>query len=366
MKGPVPIATLLLLFANLAAAYFSLGNQDAILRWGFTPRLGNVGPVEHFVTSFTSLFVHFDPFHLLGNMLFLAGVGPAVEKAVGPLRFFTIYVVGGLAGVWLHGVLALAAMPMIVEEPVFGASASIAALIGYSWLRFGRAKIPLLPNWYVPVYFVVFLWLMLQIAGGVWVVRQLGSHNAYWAHLGGFLIGVVFAFAFRADVAVALERDVERAKQANALSVSAQEAVAVAGKASPQSLALAYESAKSVDDAEAANRALMRLFQVSPEYENALAVRELSARNLLSQIPSSQRLKTTYKVPPAAAQLLLDSILQEESSSDTANALLALLEMSAAGDGIDARHYAQRLSKEFSLSPQTEVAKAKWPRLFTS
>ena len=80
-------------------------------------------------SALTCLFLH-DPqniLHLLGNLVFLAAVGPLVESEVGPLRFVVVYVLAGLAGVAAHWSVAASSG---VGTPLIGASSAIAGCVG--------------------------------------------------------------------------------------------------------------------------------------------------------------------------------------------------------------------------------------------
>ncbi|MCH8273687.1 MAG: rhomboid family intramembrane serine protease, partial [Armatimonadetes bacterium] len=186
MTGRVPIFTLLLIAANLVAAAFLLGIPAEATAWGFIPEPFVAQTLlERVYRALTSMFVHISPVHLLANLVLLAAVGPPVEQAAGPWRFLLVYFVGGFLGVGAHWAMVTAAQPLAADLPLVGASAPLAALIGYAWLRFYRARVPLFPKVGVPVWAVVAFWVALQVVGGLMANRQYGAPVAYWAHLGG-------------------------------------------------------------------------------------------------------------------------------------------------------------------------------------
>jgi membrane associated rhomboid family serine protease len=148
------------------------------------------------VTVFTSMFMHGSFLHIFGNMLFLAIFGPTAEDRVGRLRFIVLYLVGGL--------VALAAQVLVDPSstaPTIGASGAIAAVLGGYALLYPRARVLTLVFivFFVTIIEVPALWLL-----GFWFLTQLyfgaaglatpvGTNEgvAYFAHVGGFLFGLL-------------------------------------------------------------------------------------------------------------------------------------------------------------------------------
>lgn len=147
---------------------------------------------------FVSGFVHGGYIHLCGNMLFLSVFGPAVEKELGWMRFVVFYAVAVLAAFYAHTIVHPHS-----EVIVVGASGAIAAVMGAYLVLFPRAKIVTL----VPIIFlikvvevpaVLFMlgWFALQGANGY---LSLGTPTsiAWFAHIGGFLMGVAVGLHHR-------------------------------------------------------------------------------------------------------------------------------------------------------------------------
>jgi membrane associated rhomboid family serine protease len=370
MAGRTPWATFGLLVANFVAAFFTLNNPEVMIRWGFIPApLADQSIVERFLTAFTSLFVHVDPVHLLANTLLLAAAGPQVERAAGALRFVTVYFVCGFAGVLCHSVATRAIAGPVTGEPLVGASASLAGLIGYAWLRFGRAKVPLAPRVYVPLTAVVLAWVVLQAAGAFWDLGMPGGHVGYFAHLGGLVAGFLLAWIWGAGREAAGEAE-ERAL----VDAATQGAAARAGAAHrglegkpgrPELLKEAFLGADAMGDAAAAEAALNGLFDADPAYDSCFAIEELARRRLLSAKPAAIRVRLAVElspVSPQAAETLLQSVLEDAPGPETPNALVALIQLF--GGAATARVYAQKLEADYSLSPQAEAARERWPGLF--
>ena len=150
---------------------------------------------ERVVTVVTSMFGHGDLLHLLGNLYFLWLVGDDLEHRYGPLRFLALYLVCGLGGQ-----AAVLATDAAGQVPYLGASGAIAGLMGaymvlfpgariVQYLRFYWRIVPLaLPAW---AYFL--LWFGSQLVGAA----VGGSGVGWWAHIGGFVVGVAIAAVTR-------------------------------------------------------------------------------------------------------------------------------------------------------------------------
>jgi membrane associated rhomboid family serine protease len=152
------------------------------------------------VTIFTSMFMHGGILHLAGNMLFLWIFGNNVEDSMGPVRFVVFYVLGGLAAV-VGQVIVGPNEPI----PLIGASGAVAAVLGGYIVLYPRARV-------LTVIFIVFFFTVLELPAmvmlGLWFVEQIlfGVYGlsqpvgeggvAYFAHIGGFALGLVAIKAF--------------------------------------------------------------------------------------------------------------------------------------------------------------------------
>lgn len=161
-------------------------------------------PWEVAITLVTSLFLHGGFVHLFGNMIYLWVFGDGVEDAIGHARYFLFYVFCGAMGSLSHTVLfPTSAIPSI------GASGSIAGILGAFLVLRPHARIvtlfPLVIYWamaeipaivFLPVWFFMQFFngfLSLQAARGTQEVAGI----AWWAHVGGFVVGAIAAVAFR-------------------------------------------------------------------------------------------------------------------------------------------------------------------------
>jgi membrane associated rhomboid family serine protease len=156
-------------------------------------------PGRQLPNIFTSMFLHGGWMHLLGNMWFLWLFGNNIEDSMTRPRFVAFYLLAGLA----------AALAQVMADPnsavpMVGASGAISGVMGAYLVLFPRVRVftmvPLgfyatsvaLPAWAMLIY-----WMFLQIVGGVTSIasEQTGG-VAFWAHLGGFVAGVVLVKVF--------------------------------------------------------------------------------------------------------------------------------------------------------------------------
>ncbi|MHB0938826.1 MAG: rhomboid family intramembrane serine protease [Armatimonadota bacterium] len=153
------------------------------------------------LTIFTSMFLHGGPVHLLGNMLYLWIFGNNVEDIMGPFRYIMFYL--------LCGVIAAIAQLLLWQGnpniPMLGASGAIAGVLGGYLVRFPYARVDscLFLFIYVtvvrlPAMIVLAFWFVIQLFQGTagLVARGNGGGTAWWAHIGGFLAGMLLVMLF--------------------------------------------------------------------------------------------------------------------------------------------------------------------------
>lgn len=209
-----PVFTWIIVVVNvLVFGYqFWLGESSRgfrfILDYGFVPAVFASDPVNAFPSLFTSLFLHGGWAHLLSNMIFLVVFGDNVEDRVGHWRFLLFYLAGGAAATGVHALFA-----GISLVPLIGASGAISAVLGAYILLYPHQRVmtfipPLFVPWLllalfarVPRFFMLWLpawvfigyWALLQLveAGASFRVADDGGGVAWWAHVGGFVVGLV-------------------------------------------------------------------------------------------------------------------------------------------------------------------------------
>lgn len=136
------------------------------------------------LTLLTSLFLHANLMHLALNLVFLAWVGKFTEWVLGPGRFILLYALGGIGG----GLLQVVASPDSTV-PVVGASGAIAAVFGCYALLFSRHQATAPAG---NALRIAAVWIGLQLLIG-FVANTDAGGIAIWSHIGGFLVGLLFA-----------------------------------------------------------------------------------------------------------------------------------------------------------------------------
>ena len=162
--------------------------QNVVLQFGLIPAAPEA-------TAFlTSMFMHGGLLHLAGNMLFLWIFGDNMEDEMGHAGFLVFYLACGVAASAAH-VLSAPWSPV----PMVGASGAIAGVMGGYLLMFPRARVDILIILIVffrilpvPAWLMLMLWFGFQLLAGVGADPMEGG-VAYWAHAGGFVLGMGFA-----------------------------------------------------------------------------------------------------------------------------------------------------------------------------
>ena len=147
----------------------------------------------------SSMFLHGSWMHLLGNMWFLWLFGNNIEDAMTRPRFLAFYLLAGLAAA-----LAQVATDPASVVPMVGASGAISGVMGAYLVLFPRVRvftvIPLgffLQTFALPAWGMLVYWAVLQMVGGFGsIVSSEGGGVAFWAHIGGFIAGVVLVKLF--------------------------------------------------------------------------------------------------------------------------------------------------------------------------
>ena len=197
-SGRRPYVTIALILMNVLVflAYFPGASewslQGFFMTWGLVP--GRLMAGSGAETLLTHMFLHGGWMHLAGNMLFLWIFGDNLEDEMGHLGFLLFYLVSGLAAAGLQ----IAPDPASAV-PMVGASGAIAGVMGGYLLLFPRARVDVLVIIVVfirifawPAWVILGIWLAIQVFSG-FATPLDGGGVAYWAHVGGFVAGVVLA-----------------------------------------------------------------------------------------------------------------------------------------------------------------------------
>lgn len=196
LRTPYVTYVLLALNIGIYLAGFVLWQTDSALSslyYNYAMIPARIANGENYTSLITSVFLHGGFWHLAGNMLFLWIFGDNIEDKMGHIPFLIFYLAGGAAA----DLAQFAADPWS-PVPTIGASGAIAAVMGGYLLLFPRAKIDILLIFIIffrvftiPAWVTLGLWFAFQLINGV-ASDVSGGGVAYWAHAGGFVIGIVF------------------------------------------------------------------------------------------------------------------------------------------------------------------------------
>jgi membrane associated rhomboid family serine protease len=195
-----PVVTIVIIAINVLVFLLELAGGDAFVQqWSVIP--ADIVAGRHWITILTGMFMHAGWMHIIGNMVFLWAFGPEIEDAMGPIRYFVFYLLGGLAAA-----LAQIAAASASTIPNLGASGAIAAVMGAFLITYPRDRIRTLIFFgffvtmaMIPAALLIGLWFVIQLFSqvGAVVSAQSGAGGvAYMAHVGGLIFGVVAARLF--------------------------------------------------------------------------------------------------------------------------------------------------------------------------
>jgi membrane associated rhomboid family serine protease len=190
--GVVPVRLSIVLFNNGYVPWNLVKDLDT----SYVPPMAAILPL------FTSMFLHGSWLHLIFNMWALWIFGDNVEDRLGHTWYLLFYLICGVAAALFHTLLNAGS-----TIPTVGASGAIAGVMGAYFLLYPRARVLTL----VPLFFVFFVWLPAWVVLGYWFVAQFLSGAAtsiarssnsagiaFWAHVGGFLAGMLLIKLFPA------------------------------------------------------------------------------------------------------------------------------------------------------------------------
>ena len=178
----------------------------------------------NWLTPATSMFLHGGWGHILGNALFFWVFGNNIEDSMGPFRFLLFYLLCGVVAAGTH-ILLDPSSPV----PTVGASGAISGIMGAYLVLYPRAHVRLL-IWIllfvrivpVPAWAALLWWFGWQVIAGLPQLNpvrpDVSGGVAVWAHIGGFVAGVVLVKLFENEVLVAKRRLIHDARHAGAIA----------------------------------------------------------------------------------------------------------------------------------------------------
>jgi len=198
-----PVMNWLLLIANALVFFYELGlSQEDLIRFNNTfalvPARLNDLPVHYAISVVTSMFMHAGWFHILSNLWVLFIFGDNVEDRMGPIPYLIFYLLSGTAAALLQTFIFPGS-----SVPVIGASGAIAGVLGAYIFLFPSARVvTLIPIFLfislieVPALIFIGFWFVTQLFSGLASIGIESGGVAWWAHIGGFIVGLVISPLF--------------------------------------------------------------------------------------------------------------------------------------------------------------------------
>ncbi|MBW2306651.1 MAG: rhomboid family intramembrane serine protease [Deltaproteobacteria bacterium] len=212
-SGSFPVVTLLIIVANMVLFIYELGMgyrlERFLMTWGLVPlkvryffAVQEIGMADVFLPFFTSMFLHGGWLHVIGNMWYLWIFGDNVEDRLGHARYFLFYIICGLGAALTHVLFNINS-----GMPVVGASGAVAGVLGAYMFSFPKARVLTLVFIFIfittieiPAYFFLAFWFILQfLSGTMSIAASSGDAGgvAWWAHVGGFVLGILLITRMR-------------------------------------------------------------------------------------------------------------------------------------------------------------------------
>ena len=159
-------------------------------------------------TVLTSMFLHGGWLHLIGNMWFLWVFGNNIEDSMGHVRYVAFYLLCGVAASLAHVFTSAGS-----EVPTVGASGAISGVMGAYLLLYPRVRVDVLFIFFfiirvipLPAWMMLGYWLLIQVLAGGMTPAE-GGGVAYWAHVGGFVAGLLLIKLFEKEELVGAKRE---------------------------------------------------------------------------------------------------------------------------------------------------------------
>ncbi len=204
-----PVVTVALIIVNVAVwLFYQLPNLDRSIRdLAFHPCEvnGSCAQIDKgwVLAALTSMFMHGSWLHLGGNMLFLWIFGNNIEDAMGRVRFLLFYLLGGIAATTLQTWVTFNwGNPGDTMVPNLGASGAISAVLGAYLVLLPAASVLTIVFFFlveVPAVLFLGIWFLFQLWEGGYAIThpESGGGVAFFAHVGGFVFGVLTVRAFK-------------------------------------------------------------------------------------------------------------------------------------------------------------------------
>jgi membrane associated rhomboid family serine protease len=201
-SGRFPFLNYFLIALTVYAFFIQLGDPEGIIaQYALTPSRVDFTNYMSLLPFVTAIFLHGGFLHILSNMWFLKIFGDNVEGHLHSISFLLLYFLAGIGGNLAQYLL----MPD-TSIPLVGASGAVAGVLGCYYILFPHARIKtvLVIFFFVTVTnvsaaFMLGYWFLIQIVSAVGSVPGLGTEGgvAFFAHVGGFVIGILFGMIYK-------------------------------------------------------------------------------------------------------------------------------------------------------------------------
>lgn len=204
-----PLVAVALILLNFYVFYQELILSDRefnrfLLTYGLVPAefIAGIGRTSFdaavYTPLVTNLFLHGGWMHIIGNMWYIWIFGDNIEDRLGHFRFLVFYVLCGIAANLAHIFIDPGS-----TVPTIGASGAVSGVLGAYLVTFPRAKVlTLVPIFFflqiieIPAMLFLGLWFLLQLQYGTISLLAAGTNVAWWAHIGGFVAGMLLIKLF--------------------------------------------------------------------------------------------------------------------------------------------------------------------------
>ncbi len=222
--GHFPLFAYGFIALNVIAFVLQMQDPDLLIcNYGSIPQ--DILNGKNYFTLLTSMFMHGGLMHIIGNMLMLWIFADNIEATVGSFKFVLFYLAGGVAASIAHiyfgmgtdqigccfpcgndqGIKCVGEVTNICagSVPTVGASGAIAAVLGAYLVMFPKSQIKVMvlvffQSFKVPAFIFLGMWIANELFSGFSSMgKAAGGGVAYWAHIGGFVFGVIIGFMFK-------------------------------------------------------------------------------------------------------------------------------------------------------------------------
>ncbi len=199
LRQSTPAVTILLIVVNTLCFLYEMA-LPPYLRDHFIEQYALVPDQLHLATLVTSMFLHGGWLHLIGNMWFLWVFGSHIEDAMGSAKFLIFYLIAGIASAAVQFLTSLGS-----PVPTIGASGAIAGVMGAFLILYPRVRVVTLifivifvTTVDLPAAFMLIYWFALQLLSGLGSLTSVSQAQgiAWFAHVGGFLAGILLVRVF--------------------------------------------------------------------------------------------------------------------------------------------------------------------------